>query len=110
MRDCGFDPACTWKLYHQSGIDIDVWKDQYSDAIVGRARIVELAGRPVRVAEPHDLIAMKLRAGRMRDDYDISEILLGREMIDDAVVRGRVSSAEFERYLQIKERSQADKR
>ena len=110
MRDCGFDPSCTRKLYHQSGIDIDLWKDEHADGIVARSRSIELAGRAVRIAEPHDLIAMKLRAGRLRDDYDISEILLGREMIDDGIIRERVNAVEFERYSRIKERTQSDQR
>jgi hypothetical protein len=103
MRQHHFDPACTWKLYHQSGVDIDIWKDEHSDAIVGRAREVQLAGRLVRIAEPHDLIAMKLRAGRIQDDYDVSEILKGAA-IDDAVVEARVTPEQWGHYLGIKRR------
>jgi len=109
MRDCGFDPLCTSKLCHRSGKDVGVRRDKHSDVIVARARMIKLAGRPVQVIEPHDLIAMKLQAGSMGDDYDISEILFGREAIDDEVVRARVSAGEFERYLQIKGRAKAER-
>lgn len=74
MRRHHFDPACTWKLYHDSGVEIDIWKDEHADGIVQRATEATLAGRTMRVAEPHDLVAMKLRADRPQDDYDISEI------------------------------------
>src|SRR5687768_7064405 len=29
MREFHFDPACTWKLYHDSGLEIDIWKDEH---------------------------------------------------------------------------------
>jgi hypothetical protein len=103
MRRHHFDPACTHMLYHESGINIDVWKDQFSDEIVSRSREVELADRKVRIADPHDLIAMKLRAGRLRDDYDISEILRNQE-IDDATIQSRVEPDQFQHYLEVKKR------
>ena len=104
MRRHGFDPSSTWKLYHQSGVEIDLWKDEFSDEIVRRAVEAELVGRRVRVAEPHDLIAMKLRAGRLQDDYDISEILRGPTAVDDAVVQARVTPEQFAHYLSVKQR------
>jgi len=101
----GFDPTCSWKLYHETGVEIDLCKDEFSDQIVQRAVEVELVGRRVRIAEPHDLIAMKLRAGRLQDDYDISEILRGPRAIDDTVVKERVTPDQFAHYLSIKQRA-----
>lgn len=103
MRRHGFDPGCTWKLYHDSGCPIDLWKDEYTDQIVVRAVPVRMADRTVQVAEPHDLIAMKLRADRPQDDYDISEILKHAD-IDDAAVHQRVDEEQFRAYLAIKKR------
>jgi len=39
-----------------------LWKDEHADDIVQHANEVELAGRTSASIEPHDLIAMKLRA------------------------------------------------
>ena len=104
MREFRFDPNCTWKLYHESGVEIDIWKDDFADEIVSRGRDVQLAGRSIRIAEPHDLIAMKLRAGRVQDDYDVSEILRA-ELIDETVVRLRVTADQFAHFLEVKKRS-----
>src|SRR5687768_403634 len=30
MQRHRFDSSCTWKLYHDSGVEIDLWKDQFS--------------------------------------------------------------------------------
>jgi hypothetical protein len=103
MREFRFDPGCTWKLYHSSGVDIDIWKDEHADAIVGRASEVEMAGRRVRIAEAHDLIAMKLRAGRIQDDYDVSEIVKGAT-VEDARVAALVTPGQYEHYLGIRRR------
>lgn len=103
MRRHHFDPGCTWKLYHDSGVDIDIWKDEHADGIVSRAKEIALAGTTVRIADPHDLIAMKLRAGRIQDDYDVSEILKGTA-IDDAIVDRRVTPEQFQHYLAVKKR------
>ncbi len=104
MKEHHFDPSCTYKLYHDSGIDVDIWKDEFSAEIVGRAKEADLGGQRVRIADAHDLIAMKLRAGRIQDDYDISQIVRGTP-IDDAVVQQRVTSEQFARYLELKRRS-----
>lgn len=104
MRRHRFDPTCTWKLYHDSGVDIDIWKDAHVDEIVDRAIVSDFHGRPVHVAEPHDLIAMKLRADRPQDDYDISEILKHLP-IDDAVIASRVTVEQLERYRSIQRRT-----
>src|SRR3954471_20161285 len=80
MQKHHFDPSCNFKLYHQSGVQVDLWKDDHADEIVSRASAVELAGRSIRIVEAHDLIAMKLRAKRLKDDYDISQILLNRQI------------------------------
>lgn len=103
MRAHGFDPACTWKLYHTTGGEVDLWKDEHAAGIVARARVATLAGRPVCVADPHDLIAMKLRADRPQDDYDIAEIVR-HTPIDDAVVQDRVTPEQFARYHAIRHR------
>lgn len=103
MQKHNFDSGCVWKLYHSSGVEIDLWKDEHCDEIVARSVQVDLAGRKVRIAEAHDLIAMKLRAGRLQDDYDISEILR-HQTIDDEVVRLRVSQEQFQHYLEVKRR------
>ena len=104
MRRHHFDSASTWKLYHESGVEVDIWKDEHADEIISRAQEVELAGRTVRIADPHDLSAMKLRAGRLQDDYDISEILRGRP-IDEARVRSSVTAEEFKHFLDVKRRA-----
>ena len=98
-----FDPSWRWELYHESGIDLEIWKDEHANAIVRRAREVELAGRKIRVAEPHDLIAMKLRAARLQDDYDISEVVR-RQPINDATIESLVSPDQYQHYLQVKRR------
>lgn len=103
MRRHHFDPSCTWKLYHDSGLEIDLWKDEHVEGIVARAVSVELAGRDVRVAEAHDLIAMKLRADRPQDDYDISEIVQ-RMSIDEATLAQRVDADALARFRAIRQR------
>jgi predicted nucleotidyltransferase len=104
MRRHRFGAASTSKLYHVSGVEIDIWKDEHADEIISRAQEVELAGRTVRITDAHDLIAMKLRAGRLQDDYDISEILRARP-IDEARVRSSVTAEEFKHFLDIKGRA-----
>ena len=105
MQKHHFDPTCAHKLYHASGVQVDIWKDEHSDDIVRRAREVQLAGRVVRVIDPIDLIAMKLRAARLKDDYDISEIAAGTQ-IDESRLRSIATADEFARYEQIRRRSQ----
>ena len=103
MASFHFDPACTWKLYHITGIEIDIWKDDYSDQIAARAQVIQLRGHAVRIAEIHDLIAMKLRANRPQDDYDISEILK-HTAIDETLLQQRIAPEQFARFLAIKGR------
>jgi len=102
-----FDPDCTWKLYHASGAQIDLWKDEHSDGIVHRAREASIAGRTIRIADPHDLIAMKLRADRPQDDYDISEIVR-RQPIDDDLLRMAVTADQFSAFERIRRRIRGD--
>src|SRR5580700_1106261 len=45
MEKHHFDPTCTYKLYHQSGVHVDLWKDEHADQIVTSSHAVELAGR-----------------------------------------------------------------
>jgi len=103
MERFGFDPSCTWKLYHETGIEVDLWKDRFADEMVQRASPVALAGRRVHIVEVHDLVAMKLRAGRFQDDYDISEILKA-QTIDTQVVQARVTPEQFSHYQLIADR------
>jgi hypothetical protein len=100
MRECHFDPGCTWKLYHESGTDIDIWKDDCADDIVRRAVTVKMAGRDIRIAELHDLIAMKLRAGRLQDDFDISEIVK-HHVIDTELLESYVTPEKFAHLREI---------
>ncbi len=104
MRRHHFDPACTYKLYHDRGVEIDLWKDAHADAIARRAARREIAGRKVRVAQLHDLIAMKLRAQRVRDDGDIAEIVKHRT-IDESKLAERVTKQQLNRFRQIKRRA-----
>ena len=99
-----FDPHCTYMLHHTSGVQIDIWKDEHADAIVARARPIQWAGQQIQVADPHDLIAMKLRAGRFQDDYDVSEILR-HTAIDHETVRRLVTPEQFEHYGSIRRRT-----
>src|SRR4051812_13743667 len=75
MKEHHFDPSCTFKLYHDSGVDVDIWKDEFAAEIIERAGVAQLAGSHIRIADPHDLIAMKLQAGPIQDDYDVSEVI-----------------------------------
>jgi hypothetical protein len=104
MRKHGFDPTCTYKLYHSSGIEIDIWKDEFTDAIVARAPILTLGKLQVRIAEVHDLVAMKLRAGRIQDDYDVSEILK-RGHLDLDLLQTLVTREQFAHFQAISARS-----
>jgi len=106
MEKHHFAPDCAHKLYHQSGVGVDVWKDDRSDDIVLRSHEVQLAGRQVHIADPHDLIAMKLRAQRLKDDYDISEIV-SKTAIDESRLRAMVTREEFVRFHDIKKRTQS---
>lgn len=106
MQRHHFEPTCTWKLYHTSGIEIDIWKDQFSDEIVRRAETVTLAGRPIRIADRHDLIAMKLRANRVQDDYDISEMIKAGA-VDEGVVAALVTPDEMDHFRAIAARSRS---
>jgi predicted nucleotidyltransferase len=99
-----FDPTCTFKLYHESGVEVDLLYDQFADGILERAQEVELAGRKVRIAEPNDLVAMKLRAGRPQDDYDISEMIKAG-VVRDELIQPRVTAEEFDRLHQLRVRS-----
>lgn len=103
MRQHGFDPGCTWKLYHRSGVMIDLWKDAFADQIVGRAQTVRLAHRSVCIATVEDLVAMKLRADRPQDEYDISEILKANVM-DEELLQTRITPAQAKRLIEIKQR------
>ena len=104
MRKFHFDPSSTWKLYHDSGVEIDIWKDEHTDGIAGRAQEVEFQSQILCVADVHDLIAMKLRAGRLQDDYDIGEIARST-IIHDSTLQQLISPTQFERFQQIRLRA-----
>ncbi len=103
MRARHFDPASTWKLYHDSGVEIDIWKDEFSDDIAA-ATTFQFGEQTIRIAEVHDLIAMKLRADRPQDDYDISEIIK-ETPVDEAILTSRVTVEQFDHFQNIKKRT-----
>lgn len=103
MQEHGFDPSSSWKLCHKSGIEIDIWKDEHVAAMVTRARPIQLASRPVKIIDPHDLIAMKLRADRPQDDYDIAQILENAE-IDLAAMHELITEEQLARLQTIQRR------
>ena len=98
------DATCTSKLFHDSGVEVDLWKHEHADAIIARARPEQLAGRAVPVVEPTDLVAMKLRAGRPQDDYDVSE-LIRRGRVDEAQLATRVTPGQLQHYQDLKQRT-----
>lgn len=104
MRKWRFDPSCTWKLYHASGLEVDLWKDEHVPAMLDRARPAPLAGRDIQVVDVLDLLAMKLRADRPQDDYDVSQIIK-HASLDEAELATRITPEQFQRYLAIKKRS-----
>jgi hypothetical protein len=98
-----FDPTLTYKLHHQSGVQVDIRMDENAEGIISRANPVELAGRIVRVIEVHDLIAMKLRARRLKDDHDISQIVQ-ETTIDPQRVKALVTPGQFDIFNELKSR------
>lgn len=103
MAQYGFDPSCTWKLYHRSGIAVDLWKDQFANAIIERAHTIDLANRSVHIASMEDLVAMKLRADRPQDEYDISEILKAHAL-DAGLLSTLLTVQESKRLSEIRKR------
>ncbi|MEL7087766.1 MAG: hypothetical protein AAGL98_04890 [Planctomycetota bacterium] len=103
MEKHRFDPSCTWKLYHRSGVTIDLWKDEHAAGIVKRAVRRKLGNRFAKVAEPHDLVAMKLRADRPQDDYDIAQIIAAQDL-DSTRLKPLVTAAQFRRFTAIGKR------
>jgi len=104
MEKHHFDPTCTYKLYHRSGVQVDLWKDHHADQIVTRSHAVELAGRKVQMVDILDLISMKLRARRLKDDYDISQIVQNNS-IDEERLKALVTPEEFAWFEQIRKRT-----
>jgi hypothetical protein len=104
MEDHHFSSDCTHKLYHKSGVQVDVWKDEHAEEIISRAVQVQLVGKLIRVIEPHDLIAMKLRAMRLKDDYDVSQIILNTA-IDETRLATLVSAHQLKHFTEIKKRA-----
>jgi hypothetical protein len=70
---------------------------------VSRSIPIELAGRGVQIADPHDLIAMKLRAHRLKDDYDIAQIA-GATRIDRVKLETLVTGEEMAVFHEIMKR------
>ncbi len=108
MREHHFDPSCSWKLYHDSGIEIDIWKDDFSNDIVRRAIDTPLAGRTVRLIEMHDLIAMKLRAGRLQDDSDVAEIIKNQR-VDPIVLQALVTAEQLAHFGEVEARAERER-
>jgi len=100
MKRHRLDPTRTFRLYHDSGIQIDLGKDEHAAGIVQRRVRRKVGDRFVHVAEPHDLIDMKLRADRPQDDYDISEIVRDQP-IDRGEIKSRVTAGQFRRFETI---------
>lgn len=107
MREFHFDPSCTWKLYHESGTDVDIWKDEFADELVSRACTVRMAGQELRIVEVHDLVAMKLRAGRMQDEYDVFEIIRHVHLNEDLIER-YVAPEQWATFRRIAERAKLE--
>jgi hypothetical protein len=84
--------------------ETELLKDEHAAGIVGRARDAELEGGTIQIADPHDLIAMKLRVGWILDDYDISEVIKANP-IDESILEKHVSPRQFAHFLEIKRRN-----
>lgn len=108
VRACHFDSAGAGEPSHASGITLDIWKHPHADQIAARARDIQLAGRTLRIADVHDLIAMKLRAGRFQDDYDISEIVR-QTPVDDQTLQTLIPPDEFKRFIAIRHRLESQR-
>ena len=104
MEKHHFDPTCTYKLYHRSGVQVDLCKDEHANQIVTNSHLVDLAGRKIQLVDLLDLIAMKLRARRLKDDYDISQVLQANA-IDEERLKAMVTPEEFGWFTQIKKRT-----
>jgi hypothetical protein len=85
-------------------LKIDIWKDGHTAGIIARAVPADMAGRSIRIIEPHDLIAMKLRGGRLKDDYDIGEIAASNA-IDRQAIEMLVGPELLRRFDDIRRRS-----
>jgi predicted nucleotidyltransferase len=75
-------------LDEESGLRVDFifsWTP-YEQQAIARARVVEVAGRPVRFAAPEDVIVHKVLAGRPRDWEDIRSILRKQD-VDSAYIQ-----------------------
>ncbi len=103
MENHHFASDCSHKPYHRSGVQVDLRKDEHADLIVDRAIDIELAGRKIRIVEPHDLIAMKLRAGRLKDEYDISQIARNTEL-DEKRLAALVTDEQLQHFRHLKSR------
>ncbi len=63
-----------------------------------------MAGRSIRMIELHDLLAMKLRAGRLKDDYDISQIVFANGL-DEQKLAKMVSADQMSHFDEVKRRA-----
>ena len=100
MRSHRFDPTYTCKPHHASGMEIDLWEGEFVDGTIWRAAHRTVGEKSLRIAEPHDLVAMKFRAGRLQDDYDVSETLKATPL-DHATLSALVTPAQFCHFLTI---------
>jgi hypothetical protein len=99
-----FDPSYTYKLDHRSGVQVDLWKDQHSDEIIRKSHAITLAARSIQMIDLIDLLAMKLRTRRLKDDYDVSQIIKANS-IDEARLRSLVTADEFAWFEAIRKRT-----
>lgn len=103
MRDHRFEPTATYVLYHDTGVRVDLWKDEHVAGMIDRAVAHQWQGHAVRVVEPHDLVAMKLRADRPQDDYDIGE-LIKSGIVEVDRLAALVDDAQLTRFKAIAKR------
>ena len=68
-------------------IDIFLARGAFLEETISRRRNLPLAGRPVSVLAPEDLILLKLIAHRRKDQLDVEEILRITPAVDVAYLR-----------------------
>jgi hypothetical protein len=66
----------------ERAVDVIVGRFSWQSDIVNRAPIVNLHGMDLRVAEPVDLILLKLYAGGPQDRWDIQQMLMAQRTVD----------------------------
>ncbi len=91
-------------LRHEpTGVDVDISLGAlpFEEETIGRATRIDVAGVPIPVASPEDLMVMKAVAGRSKDYADIGLILEANPRVDLGRVRHWVS--QFAEVLEMPE-------